>query len=147
MDGWGELYPSLFWIFGICLTLQSPLSLKVARHAFLPSSLKDTSPIHINLASRRLNSITVSLISSCPCVLSEIWTLSTSTLSSVYLSAFCLPLCGPRLPPRCLSSLFCWPSVLNVAYNSTDFSPLAPPFPPPSYTPGAPPVSLGIDPK
>ena len=25
MCGWGELYPSLFWIFGICLTLQSPL--------------------------------------------------------------------------------------------------------------------------
>ena len=23
---WGELYPSLFWIFGIFLTLQSPLS-------------------------------------------------------------------------------------------------------------------------
>ena len=83
VDGLGELYPRLFWIFGICLTLQSPLSLKVARNPFLPSSLKDTSPIHINLASRRLNSITVSLISSCPCVLSEMWTLSTSTLSSV----------------------------------------------------------------
>ena len=25
VDGWCELYPSLFWIFGICLTLQSPL--------------------------------------------------------------------------------------------------------------------------
>ena len=25
MGGWGELYPSLFWIFGIVLTLQSPL--------------------------------------------------------------------------------------------------------------------------
>ena len=24
VGGWGELYPSLFWIFGICLTLQSP---------------------------------------------------------------------------------------------------------------------------
>ena len=24
--GWGELHPSLFWIFGIFLTLQSPLS-------------------------------------------------------------------------------------------------------------------------
>ena len=22
--GWGEVYPSFFWIFGICLTLQSP---------------------------------------------------------------------------------------------------------------------------
>ena len=21
---WGELYPNLFWIFGICVTLQSP---------------------------------------------------------------------------------------------------------------------------
>ena len=26
LGGWGELYPSLFWIFGICLTLQSPFS-------------------------------------------------------------------------------------------------------------------------
>ena len=25
VGGWGELYPVLFWIFGICLTLQSPL--------------------------------------------------------------------------------------------------------------------------
>ena len=25
VGGWGELYPSLFWIFGICLTLHSPL--------------------------------------------------------------------------------------------------------------------------
>ena len=24
VGGWGELYPVLFWIFGICLTLQSP---------------------------------------------------------------------------------------------------------------------------
>ena len=25
VGGWGELYPSFVWIFGICLTLQSPL--------------------------------------------------------------------------------------------------------------------------
>ena len=25
VGGWGELYPSFFWIFGIFLTLQSPL--------------------------------------------------------------------------------------------------------------------------
>ena len=24
VGGWGELYPSLFWIFGICLTLHNP---------------------------------------------------------------------------------------------------------------------------
>ena len=24
VDVWGDLYPVLFWIFGICLTLQSP---------------------------------------------------------------------------------------------------------------------------
>ena len=24
VGGWGELYPVLFWIFGICLTRQSP---------------------------------------------------------------------------------------------------------------------------
>ena len=26
VGGWGEFYPVLFWIFGFCLTLQSPLS-------------------------------------------------------------------------------------------------------------------------
>ena len=26
VGGWGELYPIFFWIFGIILTLQSPLS-------------------------------------------------------------------------------------------------------------------------
>ena len=25
MGGWGEVYPSFYWIFGIFLTLQSPL--------------------------------------------------------------------------------------------------------------------------
>ena len=27
VGGWGELYPVLFWIFGIRLTLQSPFNL------------------------------------------------------------------------------------------------------------------------
>ena len=26
VGGWDELYPVIFWIFGICLTLQSPLT-------------------------------------------------------------------------------------------------------------------------
>ena len=31
---WGELYPNLcVWIFGICLTLQSPLALWFANHS------------------------------------------------------------------------------------------------------------------
>ena len=33
MGGWGELYPSFYFIFGIVLTLQSPL----ARSTYLPT--------------------------------------------------------------------------------------------------------------
>ena len=29
VDGWGELHPSVFWIFGKCLTLQIPLGLGI----------------------------------------------------------------------------------------------------------------------
>ena len=32
MGGWGELYPSFFWIFGIFLTLQSPLVCSLGTH-------------------------------------------------------------------------------------------------------------------
>ena len=40
VGGWGELHPSLFWIFGIYLTLQSPLILeRLPPHLFLVVSV------------------------------------------------------------------------------------------------------------
>ena len=34
MGGWGELYPSFFWIFGIFSTLQSPFSWSSVDNSF-----------------------------------------------------------------------------------------------------------------
>ena len=57
VGGWVELYPIFFWIFGIFLTLQSPLGVRLMllwAHSILCTSLVDIMTLLQNFFNQNL---------------------------------------------------------------------------------------------